>query len=251
MSLTESAEFALCADDPLIADLGPRPRPAPARGRHLLRHRGPEPGAAGAPARPRRQALPPLRRAVRLRPRLRRPPRPLQLPELRRRPARARRRRDEGRAARDVGVAGRGRDARGRAVARAPPPRPLQRLQRARGDHRRPALGRLARADPRRPGVDARGLRPGRDDRGRGQAGLDPADQEPRRARTRSCARSRSRTTPTRRRARASTSGSRSTTGSPTAATSRGSGTPTSSCSPAACAGSSARAPGRPRWRCA
>ena len=55
----------------------PRPRPAPARGRHLLRHRGPEPGAARAPARARREALPPLRRALRLRARLRRPPRPL------------------------------------------------------------------------------------------------------------------------------------------------------------------------------
>ena len=52
-------------------------------------------------------------------------------------------------------------------------------------------------------------------------------------------------------RARASTSGSRSTTASPTGATSRGSGTPTSSCSRTACGASSARAPGRPRWRCA
>ena len=48
----------------------------------------------------------------------------------------------------------------------------------------------------------------------------------------------------------ASTSGSRSTTGSPTAATSPGSGTPTSSCSPAACAAWSAPAPARRRWRC-
>ena len=57
----------------------PRPRPraaAPRRG-HLLRDRGPRAGAARAPARPRRQALPPLRRPYALRARLRRPPRPL------------------------------------------------------------------------------------------------------------------------------------------------------------------------------
>ena len=47
-------------------DRRPRPRqgPEPARGSHLLRDRGHEPGAAGAPARPRRQALPPLRRSL-------------------------------------------------------------------------------------------------------------------------------------------------------------------------------------------
>ena len=68
---------SLNADDPLIADLGRDRELAPARRRHLLRDRGPEPGAAGAPARLRRQALPPLRRSLRLRARLRRPPRPL------------------------------------------------------------------------------------------------------------------------------------------------------------------------------
>ena len=57
-------ELALCADDPLIADLGPRPGAAPAPGRHLLRDRGREPGPARAAARPRREALPPLRRPV-------------------------------------------------------------------------------------------------------------------------------------------------------------------------------------------
>ena len=80
--------FALNADDPLIADLGRDRELAPPPGRHLLRDRRPEPGAAGAPARVRRQALPALRRALRLRAGLRRPPGPLLVPELRRRPAR-------------------------------------------------------------------------------------------------------------------------------------------------------------------
>ena len=64
----------------------PRPRPGPAPRRHLLRDRRSQPGAAGAPARLRRQALPPLRRALRLRAGLRRAPRPLLVPALRRRP---------------------------------------------------------------------------------------------------------------------------------------------------------------------
>ena len=73
------------------ADRRPRPRPrhrAPPRGRPLLRDRGPLAGAAGAAARLRRQALPPLRAPLRLRGRLRRPPRPLLVPELRRRSGR-------------------------------------------------------------------------------------------------------------------------------------------------------------------
>ena len=121
--------------------------------------------------------------------------------------------------------------------ARAAPARPLQRLQRPRRDRRRPRARRRRReriaARPRR---DARRLRPGRDDRGRRRAGLDPADQEPRR-RQRGAAHAAARG----RRASGSTSGSPSTTGSPTAATSPGSGTPTSSCWP------DARAPGRLR----
>ena len=130
--------------------------------------------------------------------------------------------------------------------ARAAAARPLQRLQRARrGRRRRCELGvapeRIAAAL-----AEMRGrLRPGRDDRGRRHAGLDPADQEPRR-RQRGAAHPAARG----RRARRSTSGSRSTTGSPTAATSPGSGTPTSSCSRAPCGASSAPAPGRRRWRC-
>ncbi len=108
--------------------------------------------------------------------------------------------------------------------------------------------------DPGRAGVDACGLRPRRDDRGGGQARLDPADQEPR-GRERGAADAepgaRRRRGPVSHRTRASTSGSPSTTASPTAATSPGSGTPTSSCSPETSAASSARAPGRRRWRCA
>ncbi len=151
------------------ADRRPRARPraeAPARG-HLLRHRGHEPGAARAAARPRRQALPPLRRALRVRARVRRPPRPLHLPQLRRRPPHARRRRDRGRAARHGRLAGRDRDAPGRAAPGAAPAGPLQRLQRARRGHGGPALGGRAGDDPGRAGVDARRLRPRRDDRGR------------------------------------------------------------------------------------
>ena len=81
------------------------------------------------------------------------------------------------------------------------------------------------------------------------QAGLDPADQEPRR-RQRGPAHAAARGGGRRATAR-STCGSRSTTGSPTAATSPGSGTRTSSCWPVASATSLARAPGPPRWRCA
>ena len=85
--LEGSCGFALNADDPLIADLGRDRGAASQAGSHLLRDRGREPGAPRAPARPRRQALPPLRRPLRLRPGVRRPPRPLHLPQLRRRPA--------------------------------------------------------------------------------------------------------------------------------------------------------------------
>ena len=56
---------SLNADDPLIADLGRDREERPRPGRHLLRHRRPLAGAARAPARPRRQALPPLRAPLR------------------------------------------------------------------------------------------------------------------------------------------------------------------------------------------
>ena len=86
---------------------------------------------------------------------------------------------------------------------------------------------RGAGADRGRAGRDARRLRPGRDDRGRRGRRLDPADQEPGRRQ-----RGPAHAAAWRPRTGRSTSGSRSTTGSPTAATSPGSGTPTSSCSP-------------------
>ena len=116
-------EFVLNADDPLVADLG--------RDRELRRRDGvtffgiedPSPGAARAPARPRRQALPPLWRAVRVRARLRRTPRPLHVPELRRRPPGARRRGDADRARRDLRLARRGPHPAGRARA-SPSPSP-------------------------------------------------------------------------------------------------------------------------------
>ncbi len=73
-----ATQLVLNADDPLIADLG-RERAGDA----LLRRRGRLARAGRDGARGRRQALPPLRRAVRLRRDLPRPPRPLPLPELR------------------------------------------------------------------------------------------------------------------------------------------------------------------------
>ncbi len=77
-------QLVLNADDPLIADLG-RERP---RALYFGR-RGRLARAARDGARRRRQALPPLRRAVCVRRRLPRPPRPLPLPELRPDEARA------------------------------------------------------------------------------------------------------------------------------------------------------------------
>ena len=75
-----SSQLVLNADDPLVADLG---RERAARTGDLLRGRGPGRGAAGDAARLRLQALPSLRRRVRLRRDLPRPSRPLPLPELR------------------------------------------------------------------------------------------------------------------------------------------------------------------------
>ena len=97
--------FVLNADDPLVADLG--------RDRELRRR----PGVTYFGIEDPRQALPELQHAhdakhcrrcgapVRLRARVRRPPRPLRVPELRRRPPGARRRRDRDRAARDARLA--------------------------------------------------------------------------------------------------------------------------------------------------
>ena len=77
-ALPADAQLALNADDPLIADLGREPR----RG-DLLRGRGPVHGQRRDAARLGLQALPPLRRGLRLRRRLPRPPRPLPLSRLR------------------------------------------------------------------------------------------------------------------------------------------------------------------------
>ena len=228
---------------------GRRPRPrsrAPASpGRHLLRDRGRLAGAARAPARPRRQALPPLRASVHLRPRLRRPSRPLRMPELRRRPTDARDRGDGDRAPRHARLAVADLDPRGRGTARAAPARPLQRLQRARRDHRGAAARNRPRADRERAGRGRGGVRAGGDDPDRRQGCLDPADQEPGRRE-----RGPAHPAPRSGRATASTSGSRSTTRSPTGATSRGSGTPISSSSPAPRGGSSALEPEPRRSRC-
>jgi hypothetical protein len=92
-----ATRFVLSADDPLIADLG---RDAEERPREGVLYFG-EPGAGRVPTRLRRQALPPLRPSLRLRARLRRPPRALLVPQLRRRAATAGRRRNQDRAARD------------------------------------------------------------------------------------------------------------------------------------------------------
>ena len=211
------------------ADRGPRPRHrgAAPRGRRLLRHRRPRAGAARAPARLRRQALPPLRPSLRLRARLRRPPRPLLVPELRRLPPRARPRRDRDRAARHGGLAVHRAPPRRRAAARAAAAGPLQRLQRAGGDRRGDRArgrGREGRA-PRSPASAPPSAGWRRSSRAASRSRS--CWSRTRRAPTRSCARCASRPA-----SGSSTSGSPSTTGSPTAATSPGSGTPTSSCSP-------------------
>ena len=214
--------LVLNADDPLVADLG-RHAPEP----RLLRRRRRLAGAARAPARERLQALPPLRARLHLRGRLPRPPRPLPLPQLRPEAPGPDRRGHRRRAARHPE---RGLHARRRAPRRAPPPRPLQRLQRAR---RRRAD---ARAGHRDRATSSPACRPS-----------SPPSAAPRRststaarlascwsrtppAPTRCCARSRSRTA-------SWTCSACSTTAPPTAATSAGSGTPTGSCSSAACGG--------------
>ncbi len=76
------ARFVLCADDPLVADLG--------REREGVTYFGLEDDSQalpGAPARRRLQALPQLRARLRLRRGLPRPPGPLALPQLRPRAA--------------------------------------------------------------------------------------------------------------------------------------------------------------------
>ena len=132
------------------ADRRPRPRPrasSPAGG-HLLRDRGPGPGPAGAPARPRRQALPALRPPLLVRAGVRRPPRPLQLPELRRRPPRARPRGDGDRAPRDD--AGRGRACgRPRARRSSSSPSPASTTSTTRSPRSRRRCGSASRSSAR------------------------------------------------------------------------------------------------------
>ena len=174
--------FVLNADDPLIADLGRDARAAPPR------RASPTSGS-----RTPRQALPELQHAfdakhcrrcgapLRLRARLRRPPRPLLVPQLRRRPA-----------ARPTSP--RPRSSCTACAARASPcarPQgelelelPLPGLYNVYNALAAIAAGaaarRRARADRRRRSSRCEAVvRPGRDDRGRRQAGLDPADQEP------------------------------------------------------------------------
>ena len=229
---------------------GRRPRPRP--------RAAPPPGVTYFGIEDPSQALPELQHAhdakhcrrcgapLRLRARLRRPPRPLRVPELRRRPARARRRRDRDRAARDAAARGR-RSARPRASCELELPLPgLYNVYNALAALAAGAAARgRARARPGRAG--ARSRRPSGGSRRSTVAGRpvsillikNPAGANEVLRTLRLEAADRARTAP------GSTSGSRSTTGSPTAATSPGSGTPTSSCSPGAarrvvCAGTRA-----------
>ena len=164
-------------DDPQVGDLA-RERPnAIAYGID-----DPTTRPAGAPARGRLALLRPLRAAVRVRRRLRRPPRRLPLPRLRPRAARA------------AGAC----DARSSSTGCTPPrscsrrqpgstrapaaaPWPLQRLQRPRSRRTRAGARRVARGDPGRARALRRRLRPLRADPGGRQDGARAADQEPRR----------------------------------------------------------------------
>ena len=199
---------------PAVADLGRDSRP------HLLRRRGRLARAARAPARVGLQALPPLRPRLRLRRDLPRPPRPLPLPELRRRsgPSRASWPPTSSCAA---SAAPRSRCAG--AARRAAAARPLQRLQRARRRGADAVARRRARRRRRRAGGASR-RRSGAPRRSTSAAPRRSCWSRTRPAPTRCCARWRSR-------AASSTSSACSTTASPTAATSPGCGTPTGSCS--------------------
>ena len=173
------------------------------------------------------QALPPLRRRLRLRRDLPRPPRALPLPV-----AAASERPTPTVAAERIALDGtRGAELHAAHAGRRAPrsscrSRPLQRLQRAR--RRRAVPG--ARRSPLEQVVAGlaavtRRVRPRRDGRDRRRRAVDPADQEPGRGqRDPAHARARAR--------RARPARRSSTTAPPTAATSRGSGTPTSSCWP-------------------
>ena len=179
-----------------------------------------------------------LRDAVRVRGRLRRPPRRLPLPRVRPRAAAARRRRAR-RSSWTGSTAPRSTSStpQGSRRVRAAAARALQRLQRARGRRAGPDAGRVARRGRGRARALQRRVRALRADRGRRPHAAHAARQEPgRRERGRPDAR-RGRRAAARRRAR-------STTRSPTDATSPGSGTSTSSRCSSGSSGSSSPAGG-------
>ena len=161
----------LCPQRRRPGDRRPRPRRGrrAARGRRLLRHRGRLAGAARAAARLRRQALPALRSSLRLRARLRRPPRPLLVPELRRHDGRG----PTSPRRRSSCTAWTG----SRVTLRTPARRDAAGAPRCPGLYNvynalaavaaALELGVAPRADRRRPGRHAGRLRPGRDDRRR------------------------------------------------------------------------------------
>ena len=225
--------FVLNADDPLIADLGRDRELAPAPGRHLLRDRGPArrrcpssstpttPSTAAAAATPTPTSAPSsATSATTSCPNCGadRPAPDVAATEIELRGMR--------------GSRSRSRTPEGEARARAAPPRPLQRLQRARGAHggaaarRRPRAGASRRsaaveaAFGRVETIEVAGT-PVSILLIKNPAGANEVLRTLRLEAARDGDDGRS------------TSGSRSTTGSPTAATSPGSGTPTSSCSPA------------------
>ena len=117
--------------------------------------------------------------AVRVRSRIRRPPRRLPLPRVRPRAARAAGASDGDRARRPARCLVPARDARRGDTPPAAAPRPLQRLQRARSRCARAGARRIARGDPRRARAVRRRLRPLRADPGGRQDGARAADQEP------------------------------------------------------------------------
>ena len=140
--LPPATVLVLDADDPQVASLADS-------GHESIRLRGRRRAAraARAPARGRLEVVRPLRDGVRVPRRVHRPSRRLPLPELRARPAGARRRRagDRARGRRPRGV--HARHPGGLGTRPAPPPGPLQRLQRARRGRAGPDPGLAARRD--------------------------------------------------------------------------------------------------------
>ena len=166
------------------ADRRPRARPRappPARG-HLLRDRGPGAGAARAPARPRRQALPPLRppvRATRARSSATSATTAAPTAAPTARPPTSRRPRSS-----STGCAARARACgppRARPSSSSPSPASTTSTTRSPRSAARCDSGSRLERRARCARLGRGRLRAGGDDRGRGEAGLDPADQEPRR----------------------------------------------------------------------